>query len=441
MSKKPILALSAALILCIAATWALLFVGRDIPQDTEESIYYFTNYTSSQYLTAASIENQTGSIVLAQTNGKYYAMTDTISGSDEEEVAGFFQAASHISLSQMVEDAVSADEQYGLAVPQAEITLQNVDGGGLVFYLGNAAPNQSGFYTCLAGDERVFIMENEQATRYLSDISRFLDLTLYPSLAKEGIKTLAAIAVSSGEEIRYSLRQVYASDDGSTVYYAMEQPWELLLSANQSKTAIITPLRQLEGIAVSALTPEQSGLLENADTLCLSYKDGSKITVLVGSRTQETTLVMTQGDDKVLCVPTASLSFMDAQAYEIIGKNLLDLNINDIRTLTVNQHQFVVTSENGKLAVTRDGMPFDQTIFLNTIVTALKHISIQGDYVEDEASKAAFLQIKLETNIAEETIDLSFYPLDGRKCAVQINGQPAVWCDLVAVEQLLKVAA
>lgn len=434
---RSILTLSTVLVICIAATVGLLFVGRDMPQEEQQNIYYFTNYESPEHLAAASVENETGSIVLAQANGRYYAMTDGVSGGDDEAVAAFFKTACHIALSQAVEGASSQDTQYGLTAPRAEVTVQDVNGGGLVFCLGSDTPSGNGVYTCLVGDERVFIMDNVLAETYLSDINQFLDLTLYPSLDSSMIKTLSAIEVYRGGESSYQLRQVYANEDGSTVYYAMAEPWQLVLGVNQIKNNILTPLRQLKGVSVSKLTPAESGLTATSDKFRLTWRDGSSVTVLVGGRTEETTLVMTVGSDRVLCVPTGSLLFMDAAASEIIGKNLLNLNINDIRTLTLNDRNYIVNAENGTASVQRDGTAYDAVMFQNTIFAALNRISIQGSYAEERTPQMELLHIKIETNIANEVIDLGFYQLDGRKCAVSINGQMAVWCDLAAISQLL----
>lgn len=439
-TKNAVAALSAALVICIAATAGLLLTGRDAPEDGRQSIYYFTNYAAPELLAAASVENETGSIVLAQSNGKYYAMTDDISGSDGAAVAAFFEAACHISLSQALEGVSSLDAQYGLTAPRAEITLQDVNGGGLVFRLGNVTPDEAGVYACLTGDERVFIMEHAQAGLYLSNINQFLDLTLYPSLDDSAVKTLAEIEVCRDGKTRYRLRQVYANEDGSTVYYAMAAPWKLLLGANQAKANLLTPLRQLKGVSVSKLTSAQSGLAVSSDWFRLTWQDGSSTTVLVGNRTEETTPVMAAGSGRVVYVPTASLSFMDADAIEIIGKNLLSLNINDLDTLTLNGRHYAVRTENGAVNIERDGAVYDAAAFQNTIFAALNRISIQGPYTEEAPAGEVLLHIEIATHIASETIDLAFYRLDGRKCAVSVNGQMAVWCDLAAVRQLLNEA-
>ena len=49
------------------------------------------------------------------------------------------------------------------------------------------------------------------------------------------------------------------------------------------------------------------------------------------------------------------------------------------------------------------------------------------------------LAIHIGTGLGED-IDLSFCQTDGRRYAVTVNGQLAVWCDQAAVSALLEAA-
>ena len=139
-----------------------------------------------------------------------------------------------------------------------------------------------------------------------------------------------------GGETAYRLRQV-AAGEGGTAYFALEEPWGLLLGAEPVKDALLTPLRQLEGVRALEGDPESYGLTEESDALCLTYGDGSTVTVLVGPREGEHTAVTAAGSGLVMQVPTAGLSFMDAAAEEIMGRVLLRLNIHDVKALKIGR--------------------------------------------------------------------------------------------------------
>ena len=282
-TKTSLTLLSAALAVCVALFLALRFVGRTPAESAGESGYYFTNYASPEALVAVSVENAGGEIVLARTGDTYRVLSDAPAQGDEEEIADFFAWLCRLPLRSLVEDASASDGQYGLTEPQATVLIQDGGQGGVMFLLGGEVPGGGGVYTCLAGDERVFVMDEGYARPFLSPVDRFLDLTLYPSLEGAEIGNLKGVEVRRGGETAYRLRQV-AAGEGGTAYFALEEPWGLLLGAEPVKDALLTPLRQLEGVRALEGDPESYGLTEESDALCLTYGDGSTVTVLVGPR-------------------------------------------------------------------------------------------------------------------------------------------------------------
>ena len=89
-TKKTLFGLIAALAACIAATLLLTFAGRSETAADRAPTYYFTNYAAPEELLLASLENDTGSVVLAAANGIYYAAGDVQLAADSEEVKNFF---------------------------------------------------------------------------------------------------------------------------------------------------------------------------------------------------------------------------------------------------------------------------------------------------------------------------------------------------------------
>lgn len=437
-TKKKLTLLGCVLAGCVALFLALLLWGREEPEEAAGSGYYFTNYSSPEALLAVSVENARGSIVLARTNGTYRALTDAPVPGDEAEIADFFSRVCRLPLSRLLEDAKASDSQYGLTEPRATILIQDGNQGGAMFLLGGTVPGGEGVYTCLAGDERVFVMDNDYAALFLADVTRFLDLRLYPSLEGGAMAELVGIEICRAGETVCRFRQASASGEG-TVYFAMEEPWRLLLGAEPMKNALLTPLRQLEGVRVLEGDPESVyGLTAESDFFRLSFRDGGTVTVWVGPREGENTLAAAEGGGVTLLVPTAGLAFMDATAEELMGGLLLKLNINDVKALTLNQHTYEIENSAGQLQITRDGAACDVAGFQNTVFSALNHISVGGPW--EGSSGAELLRLHIKSNIGGEDIDLSFRELDGRRCAVEINGQAAVWCDLAAVGSLLDAA-
>ena len=86
-------------------------------------------------------------------------LSDAPAQGDEEEIADFFAWLCRLPLRSLVEDASASDGQYGLTEPQATVLIQDGGQGGVMFLLGGEVPGGGGVYTCLAGDERVFVMD------------------------------------------------------------------------------------------------------------------------------------------------------------------------------------------------------------------------------------------------------------------------------------------
>lgn len=433
VTGKKLALLSGALAVCLLLL-ALLAGGREDAPETEGRCY-FTNYASPENLLAISVENNQGSIVLARVNGGYQALGNFPVQGDEAEIADFFAQVCCLPLSHLVEGASASDGQYGLTEPQAEVLIQDGEQGGVLFYLGGPVPGGKGYYACLSGDDRVFVLENVYAQLFLSNVERFLDLRPYPSLDGPAIAELSGIELLRGSETVCCLRQA-AAINGETVYFSMEFPWRLLLGAEPVKNALLTPLRQLRGIRI---LEGDTAAVPMSESFRLSFRDGSVITVLTGPRDGEYTAVTAEGSGVVLQVPSASLAFMDAAAEDILGGVLLKLNLNDIQSLTLNQRTYEIQSSAGQPQIIRDGQTFDAAVFQNTVLPALNHISIGGSW-DGTAANEELLRLRIVSSVTEETIQLVFCRLDERRCAVEINGQPAVWCDLAAVSVLLDAA-
>lgn len=117
-------------------TLLLTFSGRGETAADQAPTYYFTNYSAPEELLLASLENDTGSVVLAAANGVYRAAGDLQLEADSEQVEAFFNTVYHLPLKRLLEEADASDPQYGLTEPRAEILLQDVSQDGVLFRVG-----------------------------------------------------------------------------------------------------------------------------------------------------------------------------------------------------------------------------------------------------------------------------------------------------------------
>ncbi|MBQ5708409.1 MAG: hypothetical protein IIV62_00430 [Anaerotignum sp.] len=73
VTKRKLMALTAALILCICATLALKYVGLEAEAEAEQAkTYFLSGYASVDELMAMSIENASGEVVLVHYGDQSY---------------------------------------------------------------------------------------------------------------------------------------------------------------------------------------------------------------------------------------------------------------------------------------------------------------------------------------------------------------------------------
>lgn len=441
-TKKTLFGLIAALAACIAATLLLILGGRSETAADQTPTYYFTNYSAPEELLLASVENGTGSVVLAAANGSYYAAGDVGLAPDGEEVKAFFDTVYRLPMKRLLDGADASDPQYGLTEPQAEILLQDANQDGVLFRVGSATPDGEGCYACLSGDARVFVMDRAYAQQFLGNVDRFFDLSLYPSLAGEGVCGLRGVEVQRDGIPVYTLQLSSASQDGSTAVFSMTAPYSLALGINQAKNEILTPLRELKGIQVIDQPEdlEVYALADRSNCFILTYEDGSTSAIRVGKQEGSATYVLREDTGMVMLVPSVNLSFFYDTALQVVGQNLVNVSMGNLKALQIGNHVYQISGTPPTLNVTLDGAEQPLEEFQNGVFTALNRISLQGEWDGAEAQGEPLFEVAVQIGYADETTQLttySFFTLENRRCGVAVNGYPAFLCSQSAVQQLI----
>lgn len=437
VTKAKIAALTGVFACCVAATLLLTFAGRGDENPQEEATYFYTNYASAEALMAASIENATGEVVIVAVGDAAYISGAYDAQADSEQIQSFFEQVFRLPLQGLVEGASASDEQYGLTQPKAEIMLEDVNEDGLIFRIGKETPDGEGYYTCLVGDDRVFQMGKEYAELFLDDVGRFYDLSLLPNLDMQHLQT---IAVRQGEKLVYQLEQVAASENGAVFYYALTEPFRLLIGTQQLSEEILTPLSSLSGVNMlpAAEDLSQYGLDAASPVLTLSYDDGTAVSLQLGREEDGFTYVRSQESGMVVTVPSESVAFAYGTAQDIVGNTLLSLNMNVITDISVNDTHYVVQEQGVQVSGSSE---ISEEEFRRNVLEPLNGISIQGSYSGEEQPGELRLEIMIQTNLNNEKVSLQFYQLEGRRCAIYVDGQPAFWCSQTPVDALGSFAA
>ncbi len=442
-TKKTLFGLISALLVCIAVTLLLTFAGRNEAAADQDPTYYFTSYASPENVVLANLENSTGSVVLAFAKGTYYAAGDLQRDADAGAIANFFNTVYQLPMKRLIDGADASDPQYGLTAPQAEILLQDAAQNGILFRVGNATPDGEGYYACLSGDTRVFVMERTYAQVLLDNIDRFFDLSLYPSLDGERIGALRSLSVQRNGVLAYEVHASTDYKDSSSVILSMAAPYALILGINQARNEILTPLRALTGVDVITQPDELSSyaLSDRSNCFTLSYQDGTSAVIRVGKQVGTETYVLCEDSGLVMLVPTANLSFFYDTALQVVGENLIEVSMGNLTSLQIGTDIYRVSGTAPALVVTRNGAEQSLEEFQNGVYAAVNRISLQGEW-NGPKEGGPLLEMKLQLGQMDEALQMTyaFFPLEGRRCGITVNGQPAFLCSLTAVQQLIDAA-
>ena len=286
-------------------------------------------------------------------------------------------------------------------------------------------------------------MEQAYGALFLDNVNRFFDLSLYPSLAGDDLGGLRSLSVEREGKQVYALA-VSPAQSGGTPVFTMTAPYALTLGTAQAKSEILTPLRELAGADALAkpedLTPY--GLADGAGRFTLTYADGTSAVIRVGRQEGTGTYVFREGSDVLMLVPTANLSFFYDTALQVVGQNLVSVSLGDLASLRIGDHVYRISGTPPALEVTLDGEEELLDNFQNGVYTALNRISIQ-DAWDGTGQTVPLLEMQVETTCGDgtaRTADYAFYELEGRRCGVAVNGQPAFLCSRSAVQALAEAA-
>ena len=435
VTKKKLLALTAALALCVCATLALKYVGVEGDAAEEQAkTYYLSGYASVDELMAVSIENPSGEVVLVHFSTESYALPENGLAPDGEIITELFDQVYQLPLNGLLEGASASDPQFGLMTPSSVVTFQDVHDGGLVFYLGSATPDGGSYYACLSGDERVFTMGADYARWFLSDVSAYYDMSLVGG-------TPVAVEVRRGGETVFALEQMAAIAEGGTAQYVLTAPYRLPVSLDQAENALLAPLEALTGTRLlgTGLADETCGITAESPRILLRYADGGTDCLKVGGETEQGTVVTAEKSGLTFLVPTTSLSFALSDGADIVGTTLLQLNINQLAKVTLNDCVYQLTGANATLQAAKNGSPMAVADFQEQVLNPLNGLSVYGEY-DGEPTGALLLTATLETRFDETPLELRFYETDGRSCTVAVDGENVFLCGKAAVETLALAA-
>jgi hypothetical protein len=103
-------------------------------------------------------------IELSRAGGKWAMTQPKPLAADQEAVSGVLSTFTALNAVKIVEDKASDLHGYGLDIPTLDVTVAKNDGKTNQLLVGSSALDATGYYAVLAGDPRVFLIDNAAKT-------------------------------------------------------------------------------------------------------------------------------------------------------------------------------------------------------------------------------------------------------------------------------------
>ena len=440
ITAKKLWILAGAVLLCIIASLLITFAGLKVQTEEHEYQYYYTRYEDPSSLFAMEIINSSGDMTVASLDGSYLCIGEHELPADQKNAEFFFKLASQLPLDKKLDGASAKDPQYGLAESSAEVLIIDIQENPTCFEIGNPTPDGGGYYSCLYGDETVYILGSDIAECFLDSVAEFYDLSLYPELSGESLSALNSVEIS-GEKGNIVLKKEHSSEDGTTVYFRMNSPYDTILSSDQSKM-IISLLNRIKGSDVANMGLDEfdkSFAASSRNYYILTFDGGIKYNIrAIYCANNALSYVNAEGSNYVYEIPTSLLAFAEYGPKDYVGSNLLELNTSVIDSLNIGKDSYRVDDSSGSYTVTKNGEQMDPKEFRNTVLSAVNHISVQEQYT-NQIVGTELISISLLTKISQSPVELTFYESGSSKYVAAINGVPAFICGTTAVDTLLQL--
>jgi hypothetical protein len=387
---------------------------------------------------------------------------------------GLFNSVSTLTLDTVVDKDCQNLDRFGLANPQAEITIQSYQGSSYTFHIGNASLDNRYYYMCEEGGTTVYLMDEFFAARYLKSIKEYCDPKIYKTFVPSD--DFRALTVKS-PTVNYSFRMATEEEKKFVSRYfsgiAMDAPFSwgveadaidavmtsmVALSAKEI-VAVCLPEEELVQYGLDAASCTQIVLSVYADPNPITYNGTANlyfdstlptgtysdfnVTYRIGKTVDRKTYVMFDNRPVVYLVDETVFSWIDWSPYRYCTKMLYGEYLDKVSSLSVISGDLNVTfnitgagtNDRDDLRVNAGSISVDNDSF-RTFYGNLISMYPSGDAVGADTSGTPVLTVVY--NLSDGTSHtLKFYSMDDRNCAADVDGQTFLSVRITEVQKIL----
>ena len=385
----------------------------------------------------------------------------TIKGIEDLDVnttltASLLNSSSALGCDDVVEENASDLEKYGLASPQAEVTVKTASETKTLI-VGNESPTSGETYCMIDGENTVYLSATSALAVFMNTKENFVNTMLIPS-STDGENQIVEKIVIDRTDLEYDIVLEYddttnesGNTSGTLATHFMTEPVFSYLDVQKSQDAT-QGFYGLSAYSVVYAHPddtqiEASGLKEPFGIVTMTTVDGESHIIKIGNKMNvaegDYYAVMLDDIDVIYAVSAESLCWAELTPGDITSKMIFGTYVWDIAKLEINVtggESVLFTGSGTSLEdyeVTKNGKKADAKRFQEFYQYLLK-TSAEEFVIDEQPQGEPTVVIELETQDGKTKQTVEFYKADGKKSLIVVNGVPCFKCRTAYVDLLIE---
>lgn len=414
-------------------------------------------------ITSVSVINSNGGYESVPTGetGEDGMPVFTIKGIEDLDVnftltSSLANSVSGLGCDDVVEEEASDLEKYGLASPQAEVTVKTA-AETKTLLVGNESPTSGETYCMIDGENTVYLAATSSLAVFLNTKENFISTALIEA-SPDGNNPIPEKITIDRADLEYDIVLEYddtttesGNTSGTLATHFMTEPVFSYLDVQKSQNAT-QGFFGLYAYSVVYAHPDETqlsatGLAEPFCTVSMTTLEGDGHTIKIGNKLDvaegEYYAVMLDDIDVIYAVSAESLCWATVKPDDIISRMIFGTYVWDIAKLEINVsdgENVLFTGKGTSLddyEVMKNGEKADAKRFQEFYQYLLK-TSAEDFVIDEQPQGEPTVTIELETQDGKTKQTVEFYKADGKKSFIAVDGVPCFKCRTSYVDLLIE---